>query len=270
MKYAFMSFSCPELTLDEMLALAKRLGYDGIEPRLVSNHGHGIEIDIDDSARREIRQKVADSGIALACLATSCVYADPQTVKENIDETRRSIDLAADIGATRLRVFGGTIPEEVSRDQAIDLLTGAMQTLKDQAEQRSVTLCMETHDHWTLPGHLAEVMRRVSSPAIAVNWDIMHPVRQSKVTMDQAYAALKPWIKHVHFHDGAQGVKGYSLVPIGEGDIDHRRAVELLKADSWDSYLSGEWIGWEPCEIHLPRELATMKKYEREVELVPR
>ena len=30
MKYAFMSFSCPALSLDEMLSLAKRLGYDGI------------------------------------------------------------------------------------------------------------------------------------------------------------------------------------------------------------------------------------------------
>ena len=43
MKYSFMSFSCPELTLDEMLSMAKEFGYDGIEPRISSNHRHGVE-----------------------------------------------------------------------------------------------------------------------------------------------------------------------------------------------------------------------------------
>ena len=28
---------------------------------------------------------------------------------------------------------------------------------------------------------------------------------------------------------------------------------------------SGEWIGWEPYEVHLPRELAMLKKYESEL-----
>ncbi len=34
MKYAFMSFSCPELGLEEMLSLAGRYGYDAVEPRV--------------------------------------------------------------------------------------------------------------------------------------------------------------------------------------------------------------------------------------------
>jgi len=29
-----MSFSCPELTLDEMMTVAARFGYDGVELRL--------------------------------------------------------------------------------------------------------------------------------------------------------------------------------------------------------------------------------------------
>ena len=33
----------------------------------------------------------------------------------------------------------------------------------------------------------------------------------------------------------------------------------------YQGYLSGEWIGWEPYDVHLPRELATMKGYEREL-----
>lgn len=263
LRYAFMSFSCPELTLAEMLALARRLGYDGIEPRLASQHRHAIESDVDAAKRREIRRQVADSGISLACLATSCRYADPATVQANVEETRRCLDLAGDLGCPRLRVFGGAIPKEVSREQAIDQVGEALRSLAGQARERGVTLCCETHDDWTLPAHWAEVMRRVSSPSVAVNWDVMHPVRQSKVTMDQAFETLRPWIRHVHVHDGAEVQGQLVLRPIGQGAIDHRRAVQLLKTAGYDGFLSGEWIGWEPYQVHLPRELAALKQYEQ-------
>ena len=40
MKYSFMSFSCPELKLEEILKLAQKYGYEGIEPRIGSGHKH--------------------------------------------------------------------------------------------------------------------------------------------------------------------------------------------------------------------------------------
>ena len=83
MNYSFMSFSCPDLTLDEMLSLAKTLGYNAIEPRSVSNHAHGVELETDAEQRAVIKEKAANSGIALCCAATSCRYADPATVAVN-------------------------------------------------------------------------------------------------------------------------------------------------------------------------------------------
>jgi len=263
MKFSFMSFSCPELTLDEMIVMAKKYGYDGIEPRISSNHKHGIETDSSESFRKECKQKSQESGIAFSCIATSCVYANPETNQQMISDTHKGIDLAGDVGAPRIRVFGGVIPEGTSREAAIDLLAESMKAVAEHAAQRGVIVCMETHDHWCNPEHLAEVMRRVNHPAIAVNWDIMHPVRVAKVTMDEAFQTLKPWIKHVHFHDGVTKEDGnLVLTPVGEGDVDHRRAVELLKTSNYNDFLSGEWINWEPYAIHLPRELLTMKQYE--------
>jgi len=263
MKYSFMSFSCPELNLDEVIAIAKKYGYDGIEPRISENHKHGIELDSSESFRKECRQKSQESGIALSCIATSYDYANPGTNRELVSDTHKAIDLAGDVGASRIRVFGGVIPEGITREAAIDLLVKSMQAVADHAAERGVTICMETHDDWCNPEHLAQVMKRVNHPAIAINWDIMHPVRVAEVTMDEAFQELKPWIKHVHFHDGATDDK-LVMVPIGEGYVDNRRAVELLKASKYDGFMSGEWINWEPYEIHLPRELSTMKRYEQE------
>ena len=278
MKFSFMSFSCPELNLDEMIAVAKKYGYDGIEPRISSNHKHKIELDSSQSFRKECKEKTKESGIAFSCIATSCKYANPATNKDMISDTHKSIDLAADIGAPVIRVFGGVIPtkekvtghlsmqsvEGVTREKAINLLVKSMQSVADHAAEKDVTICLETHDHWRNPKHLAEVMMRVNHPAIAVNWDIMHPIRVG-VTIDEAFQILKSWIKYVHFHDGIIKAEGkIDLCVIGKGDIDHQRAVQLLKDSNYNGFLSGEWIGWEPYEIHLPRELGTLKRYEKE------
>lgn len=265
MNFAFMSFSCPGLTLTEMLALAKEVGYDGIEPRAASNHRHGVELNADAGHRQQVLEEAAEADVALSCLATSCRYADPSTVKAQIDETKRYIDLAADVGAPRLRVFGGKIGEGVSREAAIENVANALLAIADHARDRNVTVCLETHDDWCDPNHVAAVMARVDRPFIGVNWDIMHPVRAGGATMESAYIALKPWIHYVHIHDGSTRLDKLEMLPIGTGDIDHRTALRLLYADQYNGYLSGEWINWEPYEVHLPRELATLKTYVAEI-----
>jgi sugar phosphate isomerase/epimerase len=175
------------------------------------------------------------------------------------------IDLAADVGAARLRVFGGDIPAGVSRAQASDLLVEALRSVADHAARRGVVVCLETHDSWSDPHDVREVMRRVDHPAVAVTWDVMHPVRAAGLTMDEAFQLIEPWIGHVHVHDGSKRRDRLEFKPIGAGDLDHRRVVELLLRATYQGYLSGEWIGWESPETYLPRELAVLKQYEREL-----
>lgn len=268
-----MTWSTPDLDLDSVLETAKRFDYEGVELRIGRgrHHGfetsqkHGVEINTDPPTRQAIRRKIAESGIIACCIATSCSYADPTQTEIQIDETIESIDLASDMGIATLRVFGGVLPQGVSREQAIDCVSSSLRSVADHAQQRNVIVCMETHDDWCHPDHVAQVMQRVDHSAIAVNWDIMHPVRSAGFSMDQSYEILKPWIKHVHFHDGTVQTEPLVMKPIGEGDIDHRRALERLIADGYDGFLSGEWIEWEPYETHLPRELQTMRRLEKAI-----
>lgn len=269
LKYAFMSFSCPDLTFPQILELAENLGYTGVEPRSSSNHKHGVELEANAGAREELKGMAAESGIDICCLATSCRYADPSTTAQNVKDTLEFIDLAADIGSPCLRVFGGKIGGGLNREEAIDLVSNSLRSCADQAEKQRVKICVETHDDWCAPKHLAEVMKRVAHPNICVNWDIMHPVRTAGYTMDEAYDAIAPWVGHVHLHDGAKVDGKMELRPIGEGIIDHKRAAQILKEANYEGFLSGEWIGWEPCEVHLPRELSTMKEIERQLHSHP-
>ena len=256
-----MTFSTPELSLNEVLNLATKYGYDGIEPRVVARHKHGIETDLTAGERQAVRERVGKGTISLGCIATSCRYADPATNSENVATTRACIDLAADLGAPRIRVFGGQIGGGLDRDAAIALVADSLSAVALRAEERGIVVCMETHDDWCNPAHVAAVIKRVNHPNIAVNWDILHPVRTNNATIDESIETLRPWIKHVHVHD--QNVPNGDLAPIGTGFLDHKRAIELLHSIDYDGYISGEWIDWsDPYESHLPRELATMRGYE--------
>jgi len=198
-------------------------------------------------------------------VATGCKYADPASAPRMVEDTRRAIELAAEIGVPCLRVFGGAVAQGLTRAQAIELVADSLGAVAGDAQQHGVTICLETHDDWTDPAHVAEVLRRVGSPAVAVNWDYQHTTRIASATVDQAFATLQPWIKHVHFHDGVNRADKLIFLPVGTGDYDNRRVIELLIRVGYAGYLSGEWIDWEPYEVHLPRELAAMKALEQVV-----
>ncbi len=275
MNFSFMTWSTPELTLRENLDLAVKLGYDGLEPRtsgfLKREDGqktqkHGVELYTTPAERSEIRRMAEDAGIALCCIATSNKYADPKDVEAQIDSTRRALALCADLGVPRLRVFGGQFPEGLSREEAIEGVANALGKLAGDAQSAGVTLCLETHDAWCHPQHVAAVIKKVNHPAIAVNWDFLHPWRIAKMNSAESFKILKPWIKHAHCHDMKPTAKGSDLCWIGEGEVDHRKAIEVLEEMGYDGYMSGEWINREPdYREHLPRELETLKSYAREL-----
>ena len=262
---SFMSFSCPELDLSDFLQLARWYGYQGVEPRIEANHAHGIEMDMSVSLRDAYRQVAREKCVELCCIATSRRFSDPVQSQAQIDDTLRCIDLAADLGAPRIRVFGGPLPADVSRERAIEIVSDCLHAVADHAEARGVTVCLETHDDWCNPNHVAQVMQRVDHPAIAVNWDVMHPVRTAGWTVEDAFRTLRPWIRHLHVHDGLAASGSAELRPMGEGEIDHKRALSLVMEMGYDGYLSGEWINWQPWEIHVPRELSVLRRYEWEL-----
>jgi len=237
MKLCFMTFACPEWTLGEVLAGAVRHGYQGIEPRVLANHKHGIEPTVPAAARQQARAAVEASGVAIGCIATSCRFAaaDPRQRAANVDDLKRHIALAADVGAPRLRVFGGKRPEGMDLGSAIaiaaeDLLAGA-----DLAAQAKVQVCLETHDDFSLGKTVGDVLARANHPALVANWDVMHPYRAGE-PLAETLRWLRGRIAHVHMHDHRDGK---AVLP-GDGDLPLADDLAALRAISFDGYLSAE------------------------------
>ncbi len=261
MKLAFMTFSCPELTLEQVLALAEKYGYEGVEFRTVSKHKHGIEPYISQKEILEAKAVIDASPVEAVAIATSCKFADPGTVGENMKSAEAAIDLAAALEIPVIRTFGGAYPADITKEQAIACLVDSYGKLGEYAQKNKVTVCFETHDSWCNPHDVASIIKQVNNEYVAINWDIMHPITHGH-NMVEAFEAVKPYIKHVHVHDGIQDETGKRLLaPIGTGYVDHKIALDCLKSIDYKGAISGEWISWEPYEIHLPRELKTLRQY---------
>lgn len=261
MKYAFMSFSTPDLGLAETLNLAARLGYDGIEPRI--GHAHGIDADRTPEQRSAALRQARDAGVAIACLALGTQFANPEAAPDSIESVRRFITLAHDLDCPVLRVFGGKIPEGIHRADATAAVAAALSQLGDEAKEAGVAICLETHDAWTHPDDVAALMEQVAHPAIAVNWDFLHPTRISGVAVRAGFERLLPWIRHVHVHD-ALFSEPLVFRPFGEGDLDMRTAFQCLIESNYTGWVSGEWIDAEKI-IDLGQELSRMKALESEL-----
>src|SRR5262245_32307433 len=84
--------------------------FEAVELR--STHKHGVEPSLGKQQRSEVRQRFADTGVTLLSLGSICEYhsPDPGVVRKNIEETKRFIELAHDIGALGVKVRPNGIP----------------------------------------------------------------------------------------------------------------------------------------------------------------
>jgi len=263
MKFSFMSFTTPDKSLREMLDTAKKYGYDGIEPRAQLEHKHGIEIQTSQEDRKEIRRIFEGEGIECACIATSIRYCSTDEEKRvnEIELTKKFIDLAVDIGCRRIRVFGGMPEATISYEEAIKIVAEAFSKVKDYAENNKVYVCLETHDFFSRADIAAAPVKMVNSPFIRINWDIMHPFTKL-MTIEEAFTELKGLIEHCHIHDGTYDkARVPKLALMGEGEIPYNIAVRLLKNSGYKGYLSGEYINAWPPEVVLPHDIDVLKSY---------
>ena len=261
MKFAYSSLACPQWTIEEAIEAAVRYGYDAIEWRMAD--GEIITSETPEAVRRRLRGVPAAHNIAIACLDTSCRMVQPSTQERArvIEEARHMIDLAAELGAPFVRVFGGALPEGTTRSAIIEPTAEVLHTIGTYGAEQNVTVTLETHDAWSSSKDVLELLQAVNLPAVKVLWDIHHTYRMGEAPT-QSVATLGSAIAYVHVKDGrpAETTDGWELCLLNEGVVPLREAFSALKHNGYDGYISLEWEKkWHPeiaePEIALPQAI---------------
>jgi len=100
--------------LSELIRIARLGGFSGLELRAEAGHKHGVELETSAEERRSIRYQVQDGCLEVAGISTSSRFESPDATKrrEVVERSKRYIELAADINAGQIRVFGNDMPKE--------------------------------------------------------------------------------------------------------------------------------------------------------------
>ena len=267
MKFAYSSLACPQWTIEEAIEAAVRYGYDAIEWRMAD--GEIITSETPAAVRRRLREVPAAHTIAIACLDTSCRVVQPSAEERAkvIEEAQRMIDLAAELGAPFVRVFGGALPEGITRSAIIEPTAAVLRTIGAYGAEHNVTVTLETHDAWSSSTDVLELLQAVDLPAVKVLWDIHHTYRMGEAPT-QSVATLGSAIAYVHIKDGrpAKTADGWELCLLNEGVVPLREACSALKQSGYDGTISLEWEKkWHPeiaePEIALPQAIPWLHDY---------
>jgi sugar phosphate isomerase/epimerase len=250
MRLAFSTLGCPDWTFERVVEAAAEYGYDGIELRLLD--GELVGPSLGDEARRRVRSAIDGAGLEVCCVDTSFGIADAE---EELDDAIASIDLAADIGAPMIRLFGGA-PEDEPFDTTVQRVTERLRVLAERGRDVGVTVALETHDSFASGESTARVLAQAPND-VGVVWDALNTfVAGEAHEASLRYVADR--LVHVHVKDGGLADDPERNEPWGDGVVPLGSIVAMLAANGYDRWLCVEWEKyWQPSiaepEIVLPR-----------------
>jgi sugar phosphate isomerase/epimerase len=233
-RISFSTLAGPEWSWTQTAEGAARYGYDGIEVRMVAG-------DTDLPARPEFaagrrsdsRRIVTDLGLQICGLASSVRFDDPDaTVRaRRLDIGRRYIELAADLGAGFVRVFGDVLPEGTTPEiegSVLGAIAEELNRLGEFAGQTAPTVrvVLETHGDFSETHLLSRLFERVVDPRVGILWDTHHPWRfhgESLLETSQRVAS-RTW--HTHWKDSVTcPVSTHEVDPAAQEAADRARAL---------------------------------------------
>ncbi len=248
MKLSFSTLACPDYSFTDIYAMAKDLGFDGIEVR-------GLGTDIFDNkhnmpfANENIAataKTLASIGIEIPCMSSDCCLRYPALAEENKAIVAEYIKAAKVLGTKYVRVLGDEAPQATDNGNDEEVLK-QLTALVPMAEEAGITLIIETNGVYSDSARLKNILDSIHSDNVAALWDVHHTYRFAKETPEQTVQNLGMYIAHVHIKDSIieDGKISYKLM--GEGDMPIEEAIRALRSINFEGYFSLEWVKrWAP------------------------
>ncbi len=260
MKISFSTLACPDWTLAQVIAMAVRERYDGIELRFVQGEDSLWRLPVFSGTElASTKRALQDHALTISCLDTSCRFDSPDAVERErwIMEGERMADLAAELGAPGLRVFGDTIRSGADRKSTQSWIADSVRTLADRTKSRGVEVWVENHGDFVTAKQTAAILAQTDSPNAGVVWDPANSYAAAQERPAEGAALLGATIRHVHIKDLQHHQANWSYVLNGEGEFPFVELKDALDQLHYDRFLSFEWEKkWHPSiadpEIALP------------------
>lgn len=218
--------------------------------------------ELTETDKAKYKSLLKENGLVLSALCGDMGGYGFEIEKDNakrIEKTKRIIDLAVEFGTNVVTTHIGVIPDDKSHPRYAVMLS-ALSECGMYAKEKGVTLAIETGPEKakTLLAFLKD-----TKGGVGVNFDPANFIMVTGQDVLEAVYLLKDYIVHTHVKDGkmldknqnptevyhafaVDGVealnacKGFTELPIGEGDVDWDEYLKALKDIGFDGFLTIE------------------------------
>jgi hypothetical protein len=199
-------------------------GYEAVELR--TTHKHGVEPALTKAQRTEVKQRFADSKVRLLSLGSVCEFhaADSKVVRQNIDECKRFVELAHDIGALGVKVRPNGLPKDVPEAKTLEQIGQSLRECGAAAQGSAVEIWVEVHGAETqVPARMRRMMEIADHPHVGICWN-SNPPDVENGSVKKSFALLKPWLRNAHINE------------LWKTDYPWRELFGLMKQASYNRY----------------------------------
>lgn len=250
MKMSFSTLACPDWTMPQIIKTAVDAGYHGIELRFVEGEDSLWKLAAFSPAQlAPTKRTLADSGLRISCVDTSCRFHAPDARERDrwMAEGERMSDLAAELGAPAIRVFGDTIQPGTTKESTRSWIAESVCRLAESTSRKGVEVWLETHGDFCNAGETAAILLESGSRGIGVVWDPVNSFIAADEKPSDGAVRLGTAICHVHVKDFQRTWDGFRYVLTGHGDFPLQDLRSALQKLPYDRFLSFEWEKkWHP------------------------
>ncbi len=238
MQLTFSTLACPDWTLPQIIGAAAANGMNGIDFR-------GIAADIDITRLAEFNDELPATmemlrqhNLKVPCLNTSISVVSPAAERWQmmLDECHRHAVLADKLHTHFLRVFGGAIPKDLTREEARLLAIRHLRQLVKICAPAGCCVLLETHDAWSTSPQVLELISDFTPDEVGVLLDLEHPFRGGEspaLTME----ALGTRIRHVHIKDSNRISNKNIPTLLGQGTLPLVEMLGALRSINYDGWI---------------------------------
>jgi len=222
---------------EDFIEEAYKIGLDGVEFPL-----YWLPTK-DPSYLRKIKRLSLYHGLPISEVGISTNFCSPEVSerKKAIEAVKEGLEMAHELGAPCLRVFGGYVPEGYSTEDAINWVVESIKSCIDYAEENGVVIALENHGGVTSKADdVIKIVKGVDSPWFRVNLDTGNYLES---TYDEIAKTL-PYAVHMHAKVALVRKKV---------KLDYERIKEILVSGGYNGFLSIEYEEEEDPKLAVPK-----------------
>ncbi len=242
--------------LERGLEAIRNVGYEYFETQAVGPWCPHVNVEKDDPENLvRLKEKFGFKGITGLWQANGNIICNPNSVASGI----RSIEWAAAAGIPVVHTGDGHKPADMSEEDAYKILEERLGLILEAAKKNNVTLAIEPHGTFSLTKEGLQKILKMGDPScLGINYDGCNIFRAGYVESGNGQSGWQGNTKGgneveilssvldrvVHCH--AKDINPERVcVPVGDGIINVKGCVELLKKSGYNGVVSVETEGGE-------------------------